>query len=114
MTKREFWLKLFSENDIALASAIRFCEKFATPESLKGGRSGSPKKRSELYEEVDPKLVEAVFPASREEKHGFWIEFWCPARGVRYGCSCCAVSQAEKKGTCPNCGATMDLPEQEQ
>lgn len=37
MTKRELWLKLFSESDVALASAIHFCERFVTPESLENG-----------------------------------------------------------------------------
>lgn len=34
MTKRDYWLKLFSENDVALASAIILCERFVTDEQL--------------------------------------------------------------------------------
>ena len=28
MTNREFWLKLFSENDVALIAAITLCQRF--------------------------------------------------------------------------------------
>lgn len=112
MTKREFWLKLFSENDTALAAAVHLCGRFVTDKNLQSGADFLAEKRKELYEEMDPKIVAETFPELRNEgQRGYWIKFWCPARGVRYGCSCCAVSQAEKLDTCPNCGATMDLPE---
>ena len=34
MTKREMWLKLFQENNTALATAIHLCERFVTLEGL--------------------------------------------------------------------------------
>lgn len=115
MTKRDVWLKLFAENKTALAAAIHLCERFVTPESLESGADFLALKRRELDQEIDRETVEAIFPGyyaeKKEEKHGYWIKFWCPARGVRYACSCCAVSEAEKLDTCPNCDAIMDLPE---
>lgn len=114
MTKRELWLKLFSENDTALAAAIHLCERFATPESLNNNVDFLAQKRRELNEEIDRETVEAVFPGylARQEKkeHGCWIKFWCPARGVRYACSCCAMSEGVELEECPNCGAIMDQP----
>lgn len=116
MTKRELWLKLFSENDSALATAIHLCERFGNPENLtESGREFLLEKRRELDEEVSPQIVAEIFPELRNEgEHGYWIRFWCQARGLRFACSCCAVSEAEKLDTCPNCGATMDLPEREE
>ena len=118
MTKRNFGLKLFSENDTALAAAIHLCERFVTPESLDNSVDFLAIKRRELNEEVDRESVEAVFPgylAKHEpEQHGHWIKFWCPARGLRYACSCCAVSEGERLSECPNCGAIMDQPEVEE
>ena len=61
MTKREFWLKLFNENDTALASAIHFCERFVTEESLENGADFIEQKKKELYEEVPEELVIKVF-----------------------------------------------------
>lgn len=65
MTKRELWLKLFSENDTALAAAIHLCERFVTPKSLESGQDFLIQKRRELNEEVDPKIVHEVFPNYR-------------------------------------------------
>lgn len=117
MKKRELWLKLFSENDTALATAIHLCERFVTPENLESGIEFLAEKRRELDKEIDRETVEAIFPGyfteSREVKHGYWIKFWCEARGLRYACSCCAVSEAEKLDTCPNCDAIMDMKEKE-
>lgn len=62
MTKRELWLKLFSENNTALATAIHLCERFATPESLNNNVDFLAQKRRELNEEVDREVVELVFP----------------------------------------------------
>ena len=39
MTKKELWLKLFQENDTALACAIHLCARFATQESLEEAAS---------------------------------------------------------------------------
>lgn len=57
MTKRELWLKLFSANDTALASAIHLCECFVTPKSLESGQNFIMQKRRELNEEVEPTIV---------------------------------------------------------
>lgn len=61
MTKRDFWLKLFQENDTALASAIHLCERFITDEQLKNGEDFLEQKRKELYEEVPEEVIQAVF-----------------------------------------------------
>ena len=65
MTKRELWLRLFSENDTALASAIHLCERFVTPKSLESGQNFIMQKRRELDEEVDAKIVREIFPNYR-------------------------------------------------
>lgn len=62
MTKREFWLKLFSENDTALAAAIHLCVRFVTPESLENMNTFLDKNRKELNDEVPWETVEAIFP----------------------------------------------------
>ena len=62
MTKRELWLKLFQENDTALACAIHLCERFVTQESLERGQDFILQKRKELTEDVDQKTIESVFP----------------------------------------------------
>lgn len=64
MTKKEFWLKLFSENDIALAAAIHLCTRFVTPEGLENGVDFLAVKRRELDEEMDPEVVQNVFEKS--------------------------------------------------
>ena len=61
MTKREYWLKLFSENDIALAAAIHLCTKGSTLASLESGRDFLLERRKELYEEVDQEIVVETF-----------------------------------------------------
>lgn len=74
MTKKELWLKLFQENDTALACAIHFCERFVTPESLEHGQDFIIQKRRELKEDVDQEIVESIFPGSvdlkRSKKYG--------------------------------------------
>lgn len=62
MTKKELWLKLFQENDTALACAIHLCERFVTPESLERGQDFIIQKRRELNEDVAQETVEAIFP----------------------------------------------------
>ena len=57
MTNKEFWLRLFEENDTALAAAIHLCQRFTTEESLIQGRDFLEQKRKELYEEADPEVV---------------------------------------------------------
>ena len=61
LTRKELWLKLFSENDTALACAIHLCERFITDESLKSGEKLIIEKRRELYGEVSDDVVESVF-----------------------------------------------------
>lgn len=61
MTKKEFWLKLFSKNDTALASAIHLCERFVTKESLESGNNFLEQKRKELYEDVPQEVISEVF-----------------------------------------------------
>lgn len=62
MTKREFWLKLFSENDTALASAIILCERFVTDEQLENGKDYIGIRKKELYEEMPESKILKVFP----------------------------------------------------
>ena len=62
MTKKELWLKLFRENDTALACAIHFCERFVTPENLERGQDFIIQKRKELSKEVDHETIESIFP----------------------------------------------------
>lgn len=61
MTKREFWLKLFTENDTALASAIHLCERFVNEKSLENGSDFLEQKRRELYNDVPTEQVVEVF-----------------------------------------------------
>ena len=61
MTKREFWLKLFSENDTALAAAIHLCERFVTPEQLESGIEFLAQKRRELNDPVPEEDVREIF-----------------------------------------------------
>ena len=61
MTKREFWLKLFNKNDIALASAIHLCERFVTSESLENGSEFISEKVKELNNIIPQKDVEIIF-----------------------------------------------------
>lgn len=74
MTKRELWLKLFSENNTALAAAIHLCERFATPESLNNNVDFLAQKRRELDEEVDLETIEAVFPGYLEKQEPKQVE----------------------------------------
>lgn len=63
LTKKEVWLKLFSENDTALASAIHFCERFVTEESLENGRDFIEQKKKELYSEFPINVARELFGA---------------------------------------------------
>lgn len=62
MTRREFWLKLFAENDTALATAIHLIGRFVTPQGLNKNQEFLVEKRRELNEEMDPETVERAFP----------------------------------------------------
>lgn len=61
MTKRQFWLKLFSENDVALATAIHLCQRFTDEESLKKSQEFIYEKVKELDDEVSKEQIEDIF-----------------------------------------------------
>lgn len=61
MKKRDFWLKLFQENDTALACAIHFCERFVDEESLQSGSEFITQKRNELNNEIPSEIIAEVF-----------------------------------------------------
>ena len=61
MTKKELWLKLFAENDTALAATLILVERFVNMQSLKKGEEYIREKAKELNEEVSPEYVEQVF-----------------------------------------------------
>ena len=61
MTRKEFWLKLFKENDFALASALILIDRFATEEQVARGKEYIQSKVKELYEEMPKDDVKAVF-----------------------------------------------------
>ena len=61
MTKREFWLKLFAENNFAFAAALVLVERFTDVQSLKKGEDYIKEREKELNEEVPPEYVEQVF-----------------------------------------------------
>ncbi len=62
MTRKEFWLKLFAENDVALASALILLDRFATEEQLARDKEYIESRRKELYEEMPIADVLEVFP----------------------------------------------------
>lgn len=61
MTKRDFWLKLFHENDTALACAIHLCERFVNEQQLQSGSEFIAQKRNELNDEVPSEVLAEVF-----------------------------------------------------
>lgn len=67
MTQKEFWLKLFAENDTALASALILIDRFVTDESLKSGQEFVEKRKKELYTEMPKDVVEKTFPGTKGE-----------------------------------------------
>ena len=46
-------------------------------------------------------------------RHGRWIADLTNPYGMRYICSECGVGRQFKSDFCPNCGAKMDVKEQE-
>lgn len=62
MTKRQFWLKLFSENDTSLATAIHLCSRFVSDGGLQANKAQVAKTKDELDDEMDPGMVAMVFP----------------------------------------------------
>jgi len=61
MTKRGLWLKLFRENDTALACAIHLCERFVDEDGLRNAEKFINQKINELYDEVPQEKVDKVF-----------------------------------------------------
>lgn len=61
MTRKEFWLKLFEENDTALASALILVDRFATEEQLQRGKEYIESRKKELYEEMPLSEIQSVF-----------------------------------------------------
>lgn len=70
MTRKEYWLKLFAENDIALASALILFDKFVTKEQLTDGRDYLESSIKELYEEVPLSVIQATFPDYKPVEKG--------------------------------------------
>lgn len=62
MTRKEFWLKLFAENDTALASALILVDRFATEEQLQRGKEYIESRKKELYDEMPLDEIQSVFP----------------------------------------------------
>ena len=62
MTKKEFWLKLFNENDTALISALILIERFVNEEQIKNGTEYIQSRKKELYEEMPLNEIKNVFP----------------------------------------------------
>lgn len=61
MTYKEFWLKLFNENDIALTCAIILINRFTNEEQLKSGLDFILKERKHLNEIVSEEIVKNTF-----------------------------------------------------
>ena len=66
MTEKEFWLKLFSENDTALASVLILVDRFVTEESLVSGAEYIEQRKKELYNEVPEDKIKLIFPGWKE------------------------------------------------
>ena len=63
MTRKEFWLKLFEENDTALASALILVDRSITEEHLqKIDRNYIESRKKELYEEIPLSEIQSVLP----------------------------------------------------
>ena len=70
MTERDFWLKLFSENDTALAGAIILCERFVTEDQLQRGKEYIESRKKKLYEEMPLNKIQSVFPNYSSTERG--------------------------------------------
>lgn len=68
MTRKEFWLKLFAENDVALVSAVILLQRFVTEEQLTMGKEYLERRRKELYEEMPTADILEVFPNYKPPK----------------------------------------------
>ena len=67
MTEKEFWLKLFSENDTALASVLILVDRFVTEESLASGAEYIEQRKKELYNEMPEDKIKLIFPGWKEK-----------------------------------------------
>lgn len=70
MTRKDFWLKLFAENDTALSSALILLDRFATEEQLTDGREYIESRIKELYEEMPLDVIQATFPDYKPAEKG--------------------------------------------
>ena len=61
MTRREFWLKLFSENDTSLASAILLCKRYINMEQLEQGEEYIAACKKSLDDIIPDDVVKSVF-----------------------------------------------------
>lgn len=68
MTQKEFWLKLFNENDTALASAIILVNRFVNKEQLESGKEYIRSEVHKLYEEMPEDVVKSVFSEYKGER----------------------------------------------
>ena len=69
MTEKEFWLKLFSENDTALASVLILVDRFVTEESLASGAEYIEQRKKELYNEMPEDKIKLIFPGWKENQN---------------------------------------------
>ena len=70
MTRKDFWLKLFAENDAALASALILIDRFVTEEQLQRGKEYIKSRKKELYEEMPLNEIQSIFPNYHPTKEG--------------------------------------------
>lgn len=62
MTKKEMWLKLFEQNDFALAMAIHLCERFGSEDYNKDYNKDFMQQRiNELNTEIPESKVKDIF-----------------------------------------------------
>lgn len=65
MTKKDVWLKLLTENEVALASAIHLCERYIKYDELIKNKEFIERKREELHNEVPQEDVNSLFGLTR-------------------------------------------------
>ena len=70
MTQKEFWLKLFTENDTALAAVLILVDRFITQEQLERGKTYIESRKKELYEEMPLSDILSVFPNYQPNEKG--------------------------------------------
>jgi len=70
VTRKEFWLKLFAENDTALASTLILVKRYVTSEQLEKGKEYIESRKKELYEEMPLSEIKLIFPNYNSTKEG--------------------------------------------